>query len=251
MFSFLSSLASNLFLWIWLLIVIVIWWASRGRRFVRALGLLLLLFIWFLGTRPAVEMALRPLESQYSAPTTLELERKGVNRVVVLTGGGYPVRGEILSSAFPHGSAYRFLAGMELAARLGKDCTLVFSGSAGRSQRDLETAGTMERLSQLVGPQISVKSESRSGSTAEHPSNVKSFVKNGPFLLVTSAVHMPRAVRSFKRAGLNPIPYPVDFLSLGGGYGWGDLIPSVENLWKLNVALREYLALGFYGVIGW
>lgn len=251
MFSLLSSLGSNLFLWIWLLGAGVIWWASRNRRSLRIVSLLLLLFIWFLGTRPAAEMVLKPLEGKYSVPTALELEKKGVNRVVVLTGGGYPVRGEILSSAFPHGSVYRFLAGMELCARMGKDCVLIFSGSAGRSQRELETAGTMEHLSRLVSPQIPVKSESRSGSTAEHPSNVNPFVKDEPFILVTSAVHMLRALRSFKRAGLNPIPYPVDFLSLGGGYGWGDLIPSVENLWKLNVATREYLALAFYTVMGW
>ena len=72
-----------------------------------------------------------------------------------------------------------------------------------------------------------------------------------PFAIVTSAVHMPRAMRSFKRAGLNPIGYPVDFLTAEGSYGWMGFIPSVENLWKVNVALREYMALAFYTMAGW
>jgi uncharacterized SAM-binding protein YcdF (DUF218 family) len=62
---------------------------------------------------------------------------------------------------------------------------------------------------------------------------------------------MPRAMRSFKKAGLNPIPYPVDFLTVEGGYGWMSVVPSVENLWKVNVALREYMAMVFYTVKGW
>jgi len=57
-------------------------------------------------------------------------------------------------------------------------------------------------------------------------------------------------MRSFKRAGLNPIAYPVDFLAVEGDYGGMSLIPSVENLWKLNVAFREYLALLFYTITG-
>jgi uncharacterized SAM-binding protein YcdF (DUF218 family) len=109
----------------------------------------------------------------------------------------------------------------------------------------------MEKLCLLIVPECKVESEAKSGSTAEHAINLKPLVENSPFLLVTSAIHMPRAMRSFRRAGLNPIAYPVDFLAVDGNYGWTSFIPSVENLWKVNVALREYMALAFYTVAGW
>ena len=108
----------------------------------------------------------------------------------------------------------------------------------------------MEELSLLIVSDLEVDSEAKSGNTAEHAVNLEPLVGDTRFLLVTSAIHMPRAIQSFKRAGLNPVPYPVDFLALGGGYGWMDFIPSTENLWKISVALREYLALLFYALRG-
>ncbi len=109
----------------------------------------------------------------------------------------------------------------------------------------MATASTMEDLSRLLAPQRPTAAESRSDSTAEHPANVKPLLRNEPFLLVTSALHMPRSVRSFRRAGMDPIPYPVDFL-VRGNYGWMDFIPSMESWWNLNAGLREYAATLFY-----
>ena len=191
------------------------------------------------------EAILRPLEDRYSVPDIAGLEKKGVRQVVVLTGGGYPIQGELLSSAFPHASAYRFLGGIELSCRLGQDCKIIFSGSSGRASGAWTTASTMKDLALILMSGRQVMAEAESGNTGEHPAAVKPLLDKGEFILVTSAYHMPRAIRSFEKVGLRPIPYPVDFLSLGN-YRWGDWIPSVESLSKLNVALREYLATIFY-----
>jgi len=204
---------------------------------------------WSLGIRPVVDIFLHPLESQYEILDLGTIKEKNIHKVVVLTGGGYSVRDGLFSSAFPHASVYRFLGGVELCARIGRDCELIFSGSAGRSRRELATAKVMEELELLIVPEAKVQSESKSGSTAEHAANLKPLVEDSPFLLVTSAIHMPRAMRSFRRAGLNPVAYPVDVLSSEGPYSWEDFAPSVENLWKFGVALREYQALIFYSLM--
>lgn len=211
---------------------------------------MLLVLFWFLGTPLATRVILWPLESRYGVPEIASLEKQGVKQVVVLTGGGYPIQGEMLSSSFPHASMYRFLGGLELCSRLGANCRLIFSGSAGRNRGDLTVAMTMQDLSHLIAPECQVVAEARSESTAEHPANVRPLLKGGPFALVTSAMHMPRSMRTFRRAGLTPIPYPVDFLS-SDGYGWIDLLPSVECLWRIGVVLREYQALLFYMIRGW
>ena len=250
-FSLLTSLGSNLFLWLWLLTALFIWWATRKSRTSLRWSFVFLVFSWFLGTRPVADAMLSPLENCYVAPEVTSLEKQGVRQVVVLTGGGYPMRGEMLSSAFPHASIYRFIGGLELSSRLGSNCKLIFSGSAGRGNRERTTAIAMQELALLIVPGFEVSAEARSGSTTEHPGNVKPLLDDKPFVLVTSAIHMPRAMRSFRRAGLNPIAYPVDFLSAEGDYGWMSFIPSVENLWKVNVALREYMALVFYTLAEW
>jgi len=250
MFPVVISVISNLFIWIWFSAAIFIWWATRANRKARRWGVVLLLLLWFIGTRPAVNAVLWPLEGRYEVPDIISLQKQGVRQVVVLTGGGYPIQGEMLSTSFPHGSMHRFLGGMELASRLGEGCLIIFSGSAGRQRGDLTVALTMQELSRLMSPGRQVLAEARSESTAEHPANVRPLLKKEPFVLVTSAYHMPRSVRSFKKAGLDPIPFPVDYLATNG-YRWLDVFPSFEDFWKISVALREYQALILYAIKAW
>jgi uncharacterized SAM-binding protein YcdF (DUF218 family) len=219
----------------------------------RRVGVVLLALAWLMSCRPFVEVVLRPLEDIYQRPTLDELRRREVRDIVVLTGGGHRLQGELLSSALPHASAYRFLGGIELCAlltHLGRDCRLVFSGSAGRDDRGLGTAEIMHELARRCLPEAEIVSEVRSGSSAEHPENVRPLLRSTQsFLLVTSDYHMPRAVRYFHRAGLEPIPFPVDSFARGDT-SWSDWLPSAESFWILNVGLREYSAWILYAVNG-
>ena len=135
-FSLITSIVSNLFIWLWLLTLLFVWWATKANRKARRRGFLLLLLFWLLGTRPVADAVLWPVESRYEVPDVADLRKQGVKQVVVLTGGGYPIQGEMLSSSFPHGSMHRFLGGVELSSHLGEDCLIVFSGSAGRQRGD-------------------------------------------------------------------------------------------------------------------
>jgi uncharacterized SAM-binding protein YcdF (DUF218 family) len=250
MMSVITNLIANVVLWVFLLLICAIIVDRKRQKKGLKLSVVILVIFWLLSTRPVAEVALRPLERQYNAPSIESLKEKGISDVVVLTGGGFPVRGELMSAAFPHGSIYRFLGGLELCSQLGPDCHLIFSGSAGRSQRDLAIAEIMKKLVMILEPQRRVSAESLSGSTAEHPRNVKKILGDESFILVTSAYHMPRAMRSFRKAGLKPIAYPVDFMTQGN-YIWNDWLPSAESLWKVQVVFREYIALVFYTVKGW
>ena len=61
-------------------------------------------------------------------------------------------------------------------------------------------------------------------------------------LLVTSAVHMPRASLLFRRNGMEVFEVPVPEPTLGGT--WADQwIPSGRALWRSGRALKEYAGL--------
>lgn len=66
----------------------------------------------------------------------------------------------------------------------------------------------------------------------------------GHLVLVTSAAHMPRAIRNFQAVGLNPIPAPTQYLTGRGSrsslLSW---LPSSSALEKSELALHEYLGL--------
>ena len=63
-------------------------------------------------------------------------------------------------------------------------------------------------------------------------------------VLVTSAAHMPRAMRHFQAVGLDPIPAPTQHLAgRATGRRLSDWLPSAGNLRKTESALHEYLGL--------
>lgn len=82
------------------------------------------------------------------------------------------------------------------------------------------------------------------------PRFLKAILGDAPFLLVTSAVAMPRAVSQFRGQGYQPIVAPVDFM-LSPTAGEGDsyrpemLLPRVSNLQLSTIALHEI------GIMAW
>lgn len=235
----------NASIWVWLAAAVVLFFAARGNRRRALLAVLFLLFFWISGTGPFARLVMRPLETKYNAPTLATLQADNVTRVVVLTGGGYEQTGELDSGALPHASTFRFLAGVELCARLGPNCEIIFSGSAGEGNIDIKTSSTMAQLAQTLAPTMHIRSESNSNSTREHPGNVKPLVGDAPFALVTSAYHMPRAMLVFDYAGLKAIPYPVDYYT-GDEWRWDDYLPSPGNWEAINIALHEYVGIVLY-----
>lgn len=250
MLSYLTPLVGNLLLWLWLAAVVVAWRLADGRRNRRLLVLLVALVVWLLSSRPAVELLARPLDGAYERPSVESLRDRGVRQVVVLTGGGYRVSGEPFARALPNASAHRFLGGLEMGRLLADDGRVIFSGSAGRGHRDVATADAMASLARRLAPGLTVVSEARSGSTSEHPLNVAPLLEGETFLLVTSGYHLRRAMDSFRRAGYDPIAFPVDPLVHGGDH-WTRWLPSFDNLATAQLLWREYLALVLYRIRGW
>ena len=68
------------------------------------------------------------------------------------------------------------------------------------------------------------------------------------WILITSAVHMPRAVGAFRRAGWNIIPYPVDYTTEGSGRTtwWKGLGGGLK---RFGGGLKEWIGLAAYRVL--
>jgi uncharacterized SAM-binding protein YcdF (DUF218 family) len=126
---------------------------------------------------------------------------------------------------------------------------LVFSGGEGRL---LATGVSEAELAQQFYAQQGVEPsrlslEGGSRNTRENARQVAALLGERcqqPWLLVTSAWHMPRSVPEFEAVGCQVTPYPVDFRT-GQTTSWTEysLARSVM-LWQ--VALHEWLGLAVY-----
>lgn len=72
-----------------------------------------------------------------------------------------------------------------------------------------------------------------------------------PFLLITSALHMPRSSAVFKKAGIAFIPYPCDYKVVEEKFSFDDtIIPDVKLLKNWSELLKEMVGLLAYKLTG-
>ena len=91
---------------------------------------------------------------------------------------------------------------------------LYLSGGTVRTGDDSEARNMRLFLEDLGVPASAIIEEGGSVNTAENAQRIASLLKAAnvdSIMLVTSALHMPRARNLFAKAGLNVIPAPTDF----------------------------------------
>lgn len=125
----------------------------------------------------------------------------------------------------------------------GRAPLLILSGGGRPGHNE---ARHMARAVERLGiPEHALILEQRSRSTRENALYTAALARGRGVhrvLLVTSAVHMPRASLLFRETGLEvvPVPVPEPTLSRDGFRRW---LPSGSALWRSGRALKEYAGL--------
>jgi uncharacterized SAM-binding protein YcdF (DUF218 family) len=117
-----------------------------------------------------------------------------------------------------------------------------------------EASAMRDFLVDLGVPAEAVWLEERSRNTREnavHTAKILEAQGIGPMPLVTSALHMPRALATFRAAGINAIPAPTDFEVEVRPRVFLDWLPDAEALAASTRALKEYPGLWVYRYRGW
>ena len=236
--------------WVLALVVLGLWGASqRWRRIALRMLWAGMAVLGVLGFSALPDALLRPLENQYGVPTEQEIKQHV--GAIVLGGaiqhpGVFAVHGEV-----PLGEAAERMSTPVGLLRQHPHLKLVFSGGEGR----LLTTGTTEaELAQAFylaqGVDMSrVTLEGGSRTTRENAQQVARVLGQRckePWLLVTSAWHMPRSMAEFEAVGCNVTAYPVDFRT---GHSTSLTEYSLaHSLVRWQTALHEWLGLWVYGM---
>ena len=240
-----------------LVLLLVGWLGCRGpgwRRLARLFLAVLVVYSGALLLTPLPELALRALENRFPVPAVVPEEVAGI----ILLGGATDDGAIAAARDQPvlNGAAERLTTAMALHRQM-PDKPFIVSGFSGRlNPRGWNEAEITTRLFEQQGiDPAGVRFEARSRNTAENArftaEMVRETIAEGetrPWLLVTSAFHMPRAVATFRAAALPVLPYPVDFRTEPAQLAWPRDLGS--SLALAALALHEWLGLAAYYVTG-
>ena len=212
-----------------------------------SMGFILLVISGYEGVSGRI---IRTLESQYP-PINLsqvltsgdtENTQESVKWIVVLASGTAGDATLPYQLRVSHHSRVRLMEGIRLH-RLLPGSKIILTGGTGFEGSPEAT--TMSRVAEELGvSRADMVLEVESRDTKDHPLYVRDIIHDEPFILVTSAFHMPRAVKLFEKQGLFPIPAstgqwipPMQFWSLV------NFFPSSSGVRLAELAYHEYMGL--------
>ncbi len=187
------------------------------------------------------------LEQQYSA---VHKPDPKVHWIVVLGAG------MVYSQRMPADMQLSTVSTLRLmeAVRLYKslpDAKLILSG--GKTVDQYWETQFRQRVANLVGvPDEDIMSLPAARNTHEEAEFTAKILSDQPFYLVTSASHMPRAMRLFKKQGLHPLAAPSNFIVRTGRRHWYHwCIPSASSWIKLSIVFYEKIGLAWATLRGY
>ena len=238
--KFLVSLTYPLTLTLWLLPIAAALLLLRRRR--AGLAVLAAAGLWsLLWSIPSASDWLRGgLEHRYAPVAEARLPK--ADAIVVLGGGNRygwldrpHVRPEDLESS-------RLAAGAR--AWLAQRAPIVVL-SGGGEPGDTEAQAMAAAIGRLGVPSSALLLEEHSRNTRDNAFYTAALADARGIrrvLLVTSSLHMPRALLQFRNAGIDTVPVPVP--EKANRAHWRDRwLPSRSALWRSGRALKEYAAL--------
>lgn len=195
---------------------------------------------------PVSDYAMYPLESRFSKSSVLP---KKIDGIIVL-GGGEQLKQSLGWRTQELGEGGdRYIATVILAKQY-PNVPVIFSG--GNNLLSLQDEGKEGHIAYQALTQLGIEKQrlvvdTQARNTYENFAFLQSSLpeRNGQYLLVTSAYHMPRAVGVARQQSINVIPYPVDYRSNIPALRRWDF-SFFEHLQVLEPAWREWIGLTVY-----
>lgn len=241
----------NLSLWLLILTVLFLW---RGRSALAGLSACIsLTLLWVCATPFVAELLTSKLERQH---LPVAVEQSPAADAIVVLGGGLGLATPPRLAPDLDSSSDRVWHAAQLY-RAGKAPIVIASGGNVFPQTvgEAESVYTSEILQQWGVRKNAILLESASRNTHENALETKKLLEIhglNKVLLVTSALHMPRALATFRSAGIEVIASPTDFQVTQYErpviLSW---LPTAGSLSATTSTLKEFLGIAVYRWRGW
>lgn len=222
------------------------------RGWLRRIFSVALIGILVVSTNRGSAALIAPLEDAFAQASIQSAPE--ADAIVVLGGMSDPLTARLEGPEFLD-SVDRIIQAERLWRR-GKAPIVVISGGSGLLlQRGEPEAQTLQRwLLERGLPPAAIVVEDRSRNTAENAIETAQIAKQRGWrrvILVTSAFHMYRAERCFRKAGLEVLPFPTDYYRSVIAPGPEGYMPAPGALSLATVAIKEYAGIVAYWLRGY
>ncbi|MCF7791759.1 MAG: YdcF family protein [Victivallales bacterium] len=207
-----------------------------------------ILFLLIFSNSFIAHMISSPLEYYYPPLTEKKASRlENIKYVVVLSGGINRLNSVPDDRKVGKSSLARLVEGLRLL-KIFPNSKIILSG--GGSALNGKTSAELMQLTALnLGINKNrILLEATSHDTAAQAENIKKLVKDNKFILVTSAIHMPRSMFMFKLRNMHPVPSPTGYSSYNKKFPY-IYFPSSGNLHQSRSAFHEYIGLTWYYIL--
>lgn len=234
-----------------LLIGIFLLWFGDHWRAGRTLLTLVILVLAVAIVSPMQPWLTAELENRFPGQPSLPDKIDGI---IILGGMIKPNISKARNRASLNDAAERLLEGAHLAAQHPEAKVLFTGGSAdpwNPSAREADWA--IDILKQMGIGEDRLVVEDKARNTYENALFSRQILPAKPgerWVLVTSAMHLPRAVGVFRQVGWSVIPWPTNYLT-GGDEDWANEDLPLTRLYRLSRALHEWIGLIYYRLRGW
>ena len=219
-----------------------------GRRLVSVSALALFLMAF----GPIGALLAVPLETRFPAPP---IDMPAPDGVIILGGAIDEKLSETLGRpVLIDAAAERLTAAVALKRRYPEMRIIFTGGTSALTGSTYREADGVKRFWGEMGLNITeISFEDRSRNTYENAVFTRALATPGKderWLLVTSAMHMPRAIGVFRKAGFSTIAYPVDYRTTGKIALFSAPRFSTRALSTVQFAAHEWLGLVIYWLTG-
>ncbi len=216
---------------------------TKPAKFMLALSVL---WLFFFSYPPVANALLYRIESN---TPTLHHAPENVKYIYVLGGGHHTDESLPITSQVLETSVIRLAEGIRHYRQLEGKAKIIVSGYHGLYD-STEHAIMQKKLAISLGiDEKDMILHLGTKDTQEEAQAGKKLLEDKPFILVTSASHMPRALKFFKNEGLKPIPAPTNHLASIQHPNYTKFFSS-DALKKSRIVFHEILGLIWQKVKG-
>ena len=150
-----------------------------------------------------------------------------------------------------NGTADRFIQALKLYKLGNISHILVCGGNGKQNKKNFQEAAFVKKELVVMGvPDSVIYVEDGSNNTADNAINANKILDSNqlkpPYLLITSAYHLPRATLLFAKAGVPTDGFPCNYISRKGRLSIFSFIPNIGLLFTWDYFLKEAAGYAWY-----